>query len=463
MAISIDYLTQVISIPQADLTPVGGAFYEMDINWFHLQLRDWEDDPNGIFMPTTHDHTDPVDIGGVTIARVVRIINGYTVTFEDGSYVVTLTGANSNILDVTNLNSVSVRSANSAGLVATPELQYSSYEGAVWYDSGTTNVGTFYPIGTRREPVNNMTDALAIAAQRGLGTIHLMTSATLAGLDFSGKKIVGENPVDILVTVDPTAVTNNCKFENVTISGTLDTAIQIRNSMVGSITGMNGFIENCILYNAIITLGGGAQTNIINCWSGVPSPTKPIIDMGGSGQALALQGYTGDIQIQNKTGNEDASVDLRAGSVVVTNTVDAGTLYLRGVGLWENESTFAGTATVYNQLIEQYIFDDILVESSGANTGAAAATAAAQQASVDAGDAETAALAAQAAANQAVTDIGNLTAPDNTSIAEIYKAHFNRRKWDKNLNEITIFEDNKVTPFKVFDTPGGDLTEIDPQ
>jgi len=48
---------------------------------------------------------------------VVEIINGYTVTFEDDSYAVNLVGANSNIADVVNLNTVSVRAANSAGLI----------------------------------------------------------------------------------------------------------------------------------------------------------------------------------------------------------------------------------------------------------------------------------------------------------------------------------------------------------
>ena len=53
----------------------------------------------------------------VTRGRVVEIINGYTVTFEDGQYAVNLTGANSNISDVANVNQVSIRAANSAGLV----------------------------------------------------------------------------------------------------------------------------------------------------------------------------------------------------------------------------------------------------------------------------------------------------------------------------------------------------------
>lgn len=49
--------------------------------------------------------------------RIPEIINGYTVTFEDGLYSVNLIGSNNNIPDVLNLNQVSVRSANSAGLI----------------------------------------------------------------------------------------------------------------------------------------------------------------------------------------------------------------------------------------------------------------------------------------------------------------------------------------------------------
>jgi hypothetical protein len=53
----------------------------------------------------------------VVLAMVIEIINGYTVTFEDGQYAVNLVGANSNVGDKVNLNDVSVRSANSAGLI----------------------------------------------------------------------------------------------------------------------------------------------------------------------------------------------------------------------------------------------------------------------------------------------------------------------------------------------------------
>lgn len=115
--ISIDYSTLTIFVPQSYLVNLGGGLYEMDIDTFRLDLKDLEDDEAGSPFPTTHNHVAPITVGGVTLARVVEIINGYTITFENGTYAVNLVGANSNIADVANVNSVSIRSQNSAGLV----------------------------------------------------------------------------------------------------------------------------------------------------------------------------------------------------------------------------------------------------------------------------------------------------------------------------------------------------------
>jgi hypothetical protein len=129
MAITIDYLTRIISIEKVDMTLVQSTpfeIYELDIDAFRLTLKDIEDSVGGMPFVDTHRHFTTVTVGGVTLARVVEIINGYTITFENGTYAVNLVGANSNIADVTNLNEVQIRSANSAGLT---ELNLAS---AIW-------------------------------------------------------------------------------------------------------------------------------------------------------------------------------------------------------------------------------------------------------------------------------------------------------------------------------------------
>jgi hypothetical protein len=115
--ITIDWPTKIINIPQADLTFISGQLYELDVDVFRLRLKDLEDDEEGITFIRTHNHNTEVTVSGTTLARVVEIINGYTITFEDGQYAVRLVGANSNISDVTNINQVSIRSSNSAGLI----------------------------------------------------------------------------------------------------------------------------------------------------------------------------------------------------------------------------------------------------------------------------------------------------------------------------------------------------------
>ena len=117
MEITIDWGNRIINIPQDYLTSLGGNVYELNLNTFRLTLKDLEDNEEGMPHLDTHKHTTETVLSGVTYARFVEIINGYTVTFEDGQYMVSAVGANSNIADVMNLNQVSLRTANSAGLI----------------------------------------------------------------------------------------------------------------------------------------------------------------------------------------------------------------------------------------------------------------------------------------------------------------------------------------------------------
>lgn len=117
MSVSIDWITKIITIPQLYLEDKGGGIYELDIDAFRLDLRDLEDGEEGIVFLPTHQHNSEVVLSGTTYSRMILIINGYTITFEDGQYAVNAKGANSNIADVMNVNQVSLRSFNAAGLI----------------------------------------------------------------------------------------------------------------------------------------------------------------------------------------------------------------------------------------------------------------------------------------------------------------------------------------------------------
>ena len=121
MAISIDWGTKIITVPKSYLTHVAGDLYEMDTDQFRLDLKNLEDSEEGMPFPDTHRHNTEVTVAGVTYARTIEIINGYSITFEDGNYAVRLVGSNNNIFDaengILNVNSVSIIPTNSAGLI----------------------------------------------------------------------------------------------------------------------------------------------------------------------------------------------------------------------------------------------------------------------------------------------------------------------------------------------------------
>ncbi len=119
---TIDYgNTNIIDVPQSELTLVSGTTYTHDVNQFHLDLRDLEDDDYaGIAFPRTHQHITEVVLSGVTYSRFVIILAPYTVRYEDtGSpYTVSLTGANNNIADrLVSTPQVTLVTNNAAGLI----------------------------------------------------------------------------------------------------------------------------------------------------------------------------------------------------------------------------------------------------------------------------------------------------------------------------------------------------------
>ena len=145
MALTVTWGTKVINVLQADLTPVSGTLYELDTDQFRKDLKNLEDGEDGMPFPDTHKHNTEVTVAGVTYARFIEIINGYSITFQDGQYTVRLVGSNNNFFDVENgilnQNQVQIIAGNAAGLITvvsgsgvTPQDKLDIAD-AVWADS----------------------------------------------------------------------------------------------------------------------------------------------------------------------------------------------------------------------------------------------------------------------------------------------------------------------------------------
>jgi len=336
VAITIDWPNKIINVPRADmalnqLNPT--EIRELPLNWFRMQLKDLEDDPIGMNYPDTHRHNTEVALGGLTYARVIEIINDYTITFEDGQYAVNLTGANSNVGDRVNVNQVSVRSANSAGMTSSPDIEYSSFNGMVYVDFTSPYAGTLFPIGTPRQPVNNTADAEAIAVYRGFTTLHMTGNITLgAGVNISNYKIVGSNAMRCFITIEPEAAVNNCEITEATVTGTLDGGTLFRSCVIDGINYVNGIIHQCALTDKPIVLGGNMPCVVLGSYAMVYGGSSTInIDFNNSCVALMIRDCSGTFRLHNLTTPCYAGIGLASGGVIIDASCTDGTVNIGGV------------------------------------------------------------------------------------------------------------------------------------
>jgi hypothetical protein len=338
MPVSIDWGTKVISVTQSYLTPLGGTNYSLDTNAFRISLKDLEDDEAGIIHPKTHNHNTVVSLGGIQYARIIEIINGYTITFENVGtpYAVSLVGSNNNILDVTNLNNVAIRSNNSAGLVQMREIQFNVFQGGIWVDFTTGTTSTVYPAGTPLQPVKYISDAVTIAQSYGFTDLYINGNYALTtGDDVSNYRIIGTNPLLSYLTIGTDALTENVEIIECIVDGTLDGQAILRNCAILNLTYVTGFIFQCSIQGTV-EIGGAMPANIMACFAGA---NGAVINMGGTGHSLSLSNWTGDVRITNKTGPDIVNIHASASSVTLDATVTNGTgIHIDGTGQFVNES-----------------------------------------------------------------------------------------------------------------------------
>jgi len=353
MAITIDWITKIISVPKADMTLIQSVpteIRELALNSFRVSLKDIEDNVDGMPNVDTHRHNTEVLLSGITYARVLEIINGYTVTFEDDQYAVNLTGANSNVGDVVNVNQVSVRSQNSAGLISSSAIEYASFNGGVTIDVNSTIIGTVYPAGTPNNPVNNIADATLIANVRGLDKMYFISDWTFPNTtNISGFELYGQGLQKTTLTFESGSILANVEVFDTTITGLETGIVGFTNCKIidlGSVglapSSIDVLISHCFIEGDITIPSNYSGTlTAVDSWA-IPdvNGNPPKLDMGGAAMGLQMNNLSGFICIDNCTvSTNEVEIFLNSGGVEIGATTTAGNFTLTGTGSLNNLGT----------------------------------------------------------------------------------------------------------------------------
>lgn len=339
MAISIDWGTRTITVPQSFLTHIAGTSYSLDTNAFHIALKDLEDSEEGIAFPPTHNHNTTVLLGGIEYARVIEFINGYSITFEDGVYSVSLIGSNNNILDVVNLNQVSVRANNSAGLINVFEIQLAAFDNVVTIDVNSDHSGTLYPAGSKAHPVNNLASALVIAEGRGFNTLHIKSSMTIASGENIDNYVLTSDDWAVEVTLAAGSSCINTEFRKLSIYGELSAVWNVFvDCWLYTVTNFKGWmIRGSFVDISLSPYTTGEQSFFDDIVPMYPAENS-IIRMNTNAN-VACTKMNGYFLFEDMTTGSIITFGMESGVLILASSCTGGEMILSGSGVIDDGST----------------------------------------------------------------------------------------------------------------------------
>ena len=243
--------------------------------------------------------------------------------------------------------------------------------------------GTSYPIGTLGTPVNNLTDAYAIATTRGLNKIHFTSDFTISNeAVWNGFTFSGESDNTNVLTISASASTDGCVFKECTLTGSLlGQGVHAVGATINNLTICCGDFHDCG-FRGTTTLNGtiADQIRLINCYgAGNPSTDRPTFDLGLP--LVTVVRYTGDMLIMNKSSGNIFAMNLHGGRVELDSTITGGQYLVSGFGVLVDgssgstvyESLLTSDQGIVNQLNEQNYdgvsFEDVMVNLLGMVNG----------------------------------------------------------------------------------------------
>lgn len=228
-----------------------------------------------------------------------------------------------------------------------------------------------YPIGIEESPCKTETNLHAIYDVRGYRKVYAKESITLIA-DHSAEKHIwyGDNPQTVTITLDNACDVTDNKFQDLTVTGKLDSGNELRECIVGSLTNANGFIYNSTIQGPIVASG---NLNLQGCWV-APGVTDSefIIDFNSQTIACEVTGFHGGrILVKNMVTGSTFFMASEGGKVTFDSTCTGGTVAVFGGVEISNSGTFDDfdDDTTFTRLNDMYEFDGLNASNTVALTG----------------------------------------------------------------------------------------------
>lgn len=364
--LSFDKVNKIITVLAPDT--------EITIQNLLNSIREYEDELTSLDIPKIVSCAGKEPLGGgVVVGLTLTLLDDWQLAFEArlGSTYTQCIVSGGNIV-ATNTNGsiyptaftqVLITASSSATQSDLAAIQYASFGGGVSIDILNSNTGTDYPMGNQEYPVNNIPEAVTIANDNGFNVLFIRSSMTINSVSIENFKLIGTSHVNTIITIADSAVCSGITVDNANVNGELDGDTHLVDCSVGSINYVNGHIHHCGLYGTI-TLAGNKDAVIENCFT-IDMDNPLIIDMGGSGQDLAMPAYSGIVTVKNfDDATGEIGVGLVSGKVILDSTITAGMVIITGIALLEDNTPDTVTvitdglmnkATIAETISESYI------------------------------------------------------------------------------------------------------------
>jgi hypothetical protein len=202
------------------------------------------------------------------------------------------------------------------------------YGGFVWVDPVNGTDSDAYPdIGTRQQPCKTWSNAVSISSQTGLKAIQVTGTLTLDTIAMGYSFFNTDTTAELALNGQDVST---CYIEGMKLSGAgvFGTGATVKECVIDSVTGFNGFMNQCVFMNTL-SLGSG-DSNFVYCISGVPGLGRPSVTLTNPATKLGVRNYSGGMDLEGSTTGNEISLDFYSGTVDFQASCTGGTAVVRG-------------------------------------------------------------------------------------------------------------------------------------